>query len=100
MDAERFDQVVMALSRGNSRRRALKALLGGGLGAGLLALRGGHTGAVPGCRGQGEPCEGNQTCCAGLECRDRFTPPPDLPLDARATDKRCGGPGLPGGLDG
>jgi hypothetical protein len=46
----------------------LKRVAGGAL-AGLLALRGGRAGAQPGCRREGHPCEGNQECCPGLECR-------------------------------
>ena len=71
MDAHRFDELTKAA--GTSRRRALK-LLGAGMGAGLLALgrRDGyarHESTHYGCRPAGQPCEGNQECCPGLECR-------------------------------
>jgi len=72
MDSERFDAWTRGVGNGASRRRVLRALLGGALAAPLalaLALGSGRSGAQPGCRQAGNPCEGNQDCCAGLVCR-------------------------------
>ena len=68
MDQDRFDDVVKSLGTGADRRSVLKRIAAGALG-GLLALRGGAAVAQPGCRQEGHPCEGNQECCPGLECR-------------------------------
>jgi hypothetical protein len=56
------------LAGGQSRRQVLEVLARGAA-AGALALLGStHVGAQPGCRKEGHPCEGNQTCCPGLSC--------------------------------
>ena len=69
MDDKRFDELVRQLgAAGEARRTFLKRAVGGAL-AGLLALRGREVSAQPGCRREGHPCEGNQECCPGLECR-------------------------------
>jgi hypothetical protein len=69
VDDKRFDEFVKQVSAGREARRTfVKRALGGAL-AGFVALRGGRAGAQPGCREEGHPCEGNQECCAGLECR-------------------------------
>ena len=67
MDDHRFDEITRSLTSGASRRGILKRV--GALAAGLLATRGHDALAQPGCRQEGHPCEGNQECCPGLECR-------------------------------
>lgn len=86
MDGPRFDKLTKTLAQGVSRRQVLKALTGVLAGSvichdgGALCARdaqccSGSCGADhrcagdPACRGEGHPCEGNQTCCAGLVCR-------------------------------
>jgi hypothetical protein len=65
-----MDHQQKPLSAGSSRRRInriLAWLFGGGLI--VLPLIGGQSRAArSGCRGEGNPCEGNQQCCAGLAC--------------------------------
>jgi hypothetical protein len=74
MEPERFDTVAKALGAGTSRRRVAGLAAGWlatGIATGLAALAlapGAPSGAQPGCRGAGNPCEGNQQCCAGLVC--------------------------------
>ena len=83
MDDKRFDELVKQIGAGSEARRSfLKRAVGGAL-AGLLALGGSEAsarkraksarrrakGAVVECREEGHPCEGNQECCPGLECR-------------------------------
>jgi hypothetical protein len=69
MDNKRFDELVKRFgAAGEPRRTFLKRTVGGALAA-FVALRGGKAGAQPGCRREGHPCEGNQECCPGLECR-------------------------------
>jgi len=85
MDDKRFDSLAKLFAAGAAPRRTfLKRTIGGAL-AGLVALRGGRAGAQPGCRGAGHPCEGNQECCAGLECVGRPGPGPGVA-------KRCAAP--------
>ena len=74
MDAERFDKLAKAVG---NRRALVVALLGGVLPAGAHAK--------PKCRDVGHPCEGNQTCCAGLECR----------VTGPGNAERCAVPGQP-----
>jgi len=71
MDDKRFDDVAKALAIGADRRSILKRAAGGALAgvAGLLALSSRGAKGQPGCRQAGHPCEGNQVCCPGLECR-------------------------------
>jgi hypothetical protein len=88
VDDKRFDEFVKQVGAGSEARRSfVKRALGGAL-AGLVALRGGKAGAQPGCRREGHPCEGNQDCCPGLECR--VTGPGDAKRCAtpRTTTKR------------
>src|SRR5579884_596359 len=71
MDGDRFDNLAKRLASGRVSRRAITRALGGGA-VGLLAGalgRAGATAAQPACRGAGHPCDGNQTCCAGLVCQ-------------------------------
>lgn len=68
MDGPQFDAAVKRLADGTSRRTVL-GLLAGSAGGALSALLGrAHASAQPGCRREGHPCEGNQTCCEGLTC--------------------------------
>ena len=68
MDANRFDSIARTLAAATSRRQIVARLARGAAG-GALALAGGvRAGAQPGCREEGHPCEGNQTCCEGLTC--------------------------------
>jgi hypothetical protein len=61
------DDLARGLADGTmSRRRALGVFAG----AAAATLVGAKTAkAQPGCRQEGHPCEGNQECCPGLECR-------------------------------
>ena len=83
MDQDRFERIAKILAEaeaeGVGRRALLKGLVAGGV-AGLLALRGGQGAQVGAaddddhdrpkkCRKAGHPCEGNEECCPGLECR-------------------------------
>ncbi len=68
MEARQFDTVARTLAGGLPRRQLLGLLARGVLG-GVLAFGSSlHASAQPGCRKEGHPCEGNQTCCAGLIC--------------------------------
>jgi hypothetical protein len=75
MDDRRFDAFARALATPRTRRYAGRALLAGLTSATLAAIGlSGHSGpdpanAQPGCRAAGNPCQGNQQCCAGLVCR-------------------------------
>jgi hypothetical protein len=83
MDGRRIDDAARLLAGGHSRRRVLSLLARGTVAAGLGSV--GSSVAVaarkdededkdkdkgngPACRGEGHPCEGNQTCCDGLTC--------------------------------
>ncbi len=67
MDSARLDALARLVTHAPSRRQTLRLLAVGA--GGLLATRGGSgANAQPGCRGAGNPCEGNQQCCAGLVC--------------------------------
>jgi hypothetical protein len=67
VDAQKFDTIAKAPADGTSRRRLLRGA--GRLLGGLLVVRGGAALAVPSCREEGHPCEGNEKCCPGLDCR-------------------------------
>ena len=89
MDGQRFDSILRALAVGVSRRRVLVRLAGAVAGSPLALLGAERAGAQgkpgeggkdkdkdkdkpgggPSCREAGHPCEGNQVCCPGLECR-------------------------------
>ena len=77
MDASRFDRLARGLAAGRDSRRRLLARAGGAfvVGLGLVSPpvaaqedKDKDKGNGPACRGEGHPCEGNQTCCAGLTC--------------------------------
>ena len=75
VDDREFEELTKAMADGQSRRRIVK-ILGAGVLSGLAGLFGSEAsakkrakGAQPGCRREGHPCEGNQECCPGLECR-------------------------------
>ena len=72
MSARRFDDAARILASGLPRRRVIGLLartVAGGAGA-LVIGAGSRASAQPGCRREGHPCEGNQTCCAGLICAE------------------------------
>jgi hypothetical protein len=65
-----MDDVPKVVSTRPNRRgvnRVLAWWFGGGLI--VLPLIGEQSRAQPGCRGEDQSCEGNQSCCAGLACR-------------------------------
>ena len=72
MDGERFDTVARRLAARRSRRTVAVALAAALATAvlGALGLAGNDRAAdaQPGCRREGQPCAGNQQCCAGLDC--------------------------------
>jgi hypothetical protein len=72
MAADRFDTLTKVVGRGATRRRVVRAVLGSALAGGAVTRTGrGPVQAAPQCRGQGQTCEGNQDCCAGLICPGR-----------------------------
>jgi hypothetical protein len=94
MDSGRFDALTKVVGGGANRRRVLRGVLGSALVGGAVAFTGaGHAQAQPGCREECHPCEGNQECCPGLECRvtgpgntKRCTKPPRFPGDSVCPD--------------
>src|SRR5688572_22849700 len=68
MDGRQIDAAARLLAGGHSRRQVLGLLVRGAAGSAVALLAGVRVGAQPGCRQEGHPCEGNQTCCAGLTC--------------------------------
>ena len=69
MDAQRFDALTKALGRGANRRRVLRGLLGGAVAGGAVVTSLPEPAAAqPGCRREGNTCQGNQVCCPGLVC--------------------------------
>lgn len=110
MDDERFDDLARRLRVASTRRSALAALLtlpfGAAAGAAGKKRKDGRDGksrgkgrrpavAQPGCRREGHPCQGNQVCCPGLECRvtgpgaaRRCARPP---VTCAAFQETCGG---------
>lgn len=71
MDESRFDDLAKRLATRRSRRGVLKALGTATLAALGLGMSEGTALAKDkgDCRSAGHPCEGNQSCCTGLECR-------------------------------
>jgi hypothetical protein len=70
MDSQRFDALTKVVGRGTNRRRVLRGLVGSVLVGGAVAATGKEpVQAVPGCRSECHPCDGNQSCCPGLVCR-------------------------------
>jgi hypothetical protein len=67
MHGRQFDEILKILATSKSRRCVLRGT-GGGLLAGM-GLRAGSVDAVPSCREEGHPCQGNGECCPGLVCR-------------------------------
>jgi len=55
---------------GMPRRQALRLLARGAIGGVLAFHSASRANAQPGCRKEGHPCEGNQTCCPGLTCAE------------------------------
>lgn len=72
MSARRFDDAARILASGLPRRRVIGLLARTAVGgaAALVIGAGSRVSAQPGCRREGHPCEGNQTCCAGLICTE------------------------------
>src|SRR5262245_12044095 len=68
MDERPLDRAAKLLATGTSRRQILSFLAWGATGGALALLFGARAAAQPGCREEGHPCEGNQTCCEGLTC--------------------------------
>ncbi len=80
MDHERFDWLSRQVSAAGSRREMLRALVGGSVAAGVLALRpdaGSASQTVKGCRIPGQGCDRDRKCCSGkcnnkvCQCLDR-----------------------------
>jgi hypothetical protein len=87
MDADQFDTLTKVVGRGATRRRVVRGVLGSVLAGGAITLTGrGPVQAAPQCRGQGQTCEGNQDCCAGLVCR----------VIGLGNSRRCARPPFPG----
>jgi hypothetical protein len=70
MSARRFDDAARILASGLPRRRVVGLLARAAVGVTALLASAPQAGAQPGCRREGHPCEGNQTCCAGLICTE------------------------------
>src|SRR5215218_11250811 len=68
MDSREFDAAAKMLANGRSRRQILRLLVCGATGGAAALLASTRATAKPSCRGEGHPCEGNQTCCEGLSC--------------------------------
>lgn len=64
MDDRKFDHLARALGGTSSRRNALRALLGGALGVGGVALARDHAAAT--CGAIGARCNRHAACCSGL----------------------------------
>jgi hypothetical protein len=104
MDDRRFDALARSLAAPHTRRRAVAALLGGG----LLALlgRGGPDrdaarAAPNGCKVAGKVCKTSDQCCRPLVCfagtcvaptttpANTPTPNPTPPVDCRPNGNPC-----------
>lgn len=71
MDQDTFDLLSRHVSDARSRRGALRALVVGGIAAGVAALRpdaGEASQTVKGCRPPGQGCDRDKKCCSG-KCR-------------------------------
>jgi hypothetical protein len=79
MNDPAIDRLARLFAGDHSRRRMLGLVAGGALSLVGLPLataakqdkdknKDKDKGNGPGCRGEGHPCEGNQTCCEGLTC--------------------------------
>ncbi len=79
MDVRSIDTAARMLARGIPRRQALRLLARGAVGGVLAFHSASRANAQPGCRKEGHPCEGNQTCCPGLTCAE----------SGRGEAKRC-----------
>jgi CXCXC repeat len=64
MDGQKFDRIAKTLAAGTSRRRVLKGLAVGALGA-AFGLRRGAESAAASCRAIGGPCQTTGDCCSG-----------------------------------
>ena len=83
------DDLARGLADGTmSRRRALGVFAG----AAAATLVGAKTAkAVPACREAGHPCEGNQECCEGLECRVTGPGNAERCVEKKQPPKKCFG---------
>jgi hypothetical protein len=70
MSARRFDDAARILASGLPRRRVIGLLARTAAGGTAALVSASRVSAQPGCRREGHPCEGNQTCCAGLICTE------------------------------
>jgi hypothetical protein len=64
MDSRDFDRIARVVGSGQSRRRVVKTLAGGALGAFATAVGLDHASAAARCRGQGVVCSKNADCCS------------------------------------
>jgi len=70
MSATPLDTAARLLACGLPRRTLIGLLARATLGGAAVLLTGQEAMAQPGCRREGHPCEGNQTCCPGLTCAE------------------------------
>jgi hypothetical protein len=63
MDSKKFDKLAIALASPGSRRKMLRGLSAGALGAVFGLRRAAPTGAAPACRVIGEACRTTTDCC-------------------------------------
>src|SRR5215208_2466972 len=70
MGATQVDAAARLLASRLPRRTLLGLLARATLGGAAVLVTGPEVKAQPGCRREGHPCEGNQTCCPGLTCAE------------------------------
>lgn len=73
MDQCQFDRLSREVSTASSRRAALRALVAGGVAAGIAAVLPGAGDAsqtVKGCKVPGQNCDSDKKCCSG-KCRNK-----------------------------
>ncbi len=68
MSAAQLDAAARILASGLPRRQVFSLLARTLAGGAVVAVTSSEARAQPGCRREGHPCEGNQTCCPGLTC--------------------------------
>jgi len=70
MSARQLDAAARILASGLPRRQVIRLLTRAAVGGAAVVVTGSEADAKPSCRGEGHPCEGNQTCCPGLTCAE------------------------------